>query len=198
VSFNSLSGERAWSTTVAGNPKNELLSGFNAEPIARDGRVFVSTGDGRVAALEMATGSVAWSNTAPVQRTVDTDGGEVGVNIRRTISVATEDVLLIHRDTHGYLHDSVHALDPSTGEEQWQIKPTSNGSVSLSTPIVAGPFVYLTAYRDGAETGTLRVYRLESGEELARYALSGRSFIPPIIADQRVIVATEKAVQTFS
>lgn len=204
VSFDPVSGEHGWSTTIEGNPTNERLGAFNTEPVAQGGHVIVSTSDGRIAALDATTGTVTWSNSAAVQLTVDseltvdTDDSDVSVNARRTICAATEDVLLTHRDTHGYLSDSVHALTRSTGKERWQIKSSSDEPVSLSTPIVAGNFVYLTAWRKGTDAGTLRVYDLKSGKEQAKYTLGGRSFNPPIVADRRVFVVTDMGVQAFS
>lgn len=120
-------GKRVWrfnpgSTLTYEGPGGPRTSrpAVRAPPAVGDGRVYVAHGDGRLYALDAASGEVAWSfwawNGLPAQPSVG-DGA---------VYVGSEDSF-------------VYALDPRTGDRLWEY--ATSGSVEGALAVVDGHVV---------------------------------------------------------
>lgn len=62
IALNAKTGKTAWSTPVASAFRNSMGNGPRATPLVRGERVFAFTGDGILAALNLADGKIAWQH----------------------------------------------------------------------------------------------------------------------------------------
>ena len=118
-----------------------------------DGRLYITTGAGEVAALDATNGSQLWK--------VKPAGP-----LRGSPTIAFNTVFVMTQD------NQIHALDPADGKVQWS-KAASSGQTGVFG--VAAPSAGQGTVIGGFSTGELVAYRYENGRELWSDALARTS-----------------------
>ena len=155
-------GEVAW--------RFESDAPIRSSPAVVDGRVYVGTGDHRVAALDAETGEIVWERevTGPVDSSVAVAGSQLKAgHVNVFVGLRDARVLALDADTgdlrweyraSGPIHGSpvvdagelyvgsddfgIYALDAMTGEERWVYK---TGGRVTSSPAVNADVVAVTS-----------------------------------------------------
>jgi eukaryotic-like serine/threonine-protein kinase len=170
------SGARRWELMI-GN----LSDGGYSRPAVDGDTVYVGGGDGRVYAVNRATGSTRWST--PVGAAGFSSAGP-------TVSVAGSLVYAVSKDAEvtafgdATVSGHVRALDSATGEERWS-QHVDGLRAFGSGPLVSGTTVYVASSTLGAydaATGVPRWTAPTGGTSLF-------SFTPPVLELGTVYVA---------
>ncbi len=150
--FDANTGAARWSQSfkISGDGASSVFGGGASYA---DGRVYVTTGVGEVAALDATNGSVVWK--------VKPAGP-----LRGSPTVAFNAVYVMTQD------NQIHALDPADGKEQWA-KAASSGQTGVFG--VAAPSAGQGTVIGGFSTGELVAYRYENGREVWSDALARTS-----------------------
>ena len=150
--FDAASGAARWSQSfkISGDGASSVFGGGASYA---DGRVYITTGVGEVAALDATNGSVIWK--------VKPAGP-----LRGSPTIAFNAVFVMTQD------NQLHALDPATGAVQWS-KAASTGQTGVFG--VAAPSAGQGTVIGGFSTGELVAYRYENGRELWADALARTS-----------------------
>ncbi|MEU0398084.1 PQQ-binding-like beta-propeller repeat protein [Streptomyces sp. NPDC006208] len=114
-------------------------------PVYDDGLLYVTSGGGRLEALDTESGKVLWDLDVSAYATVRHAG----------------DVILLVKDS-----GLVRAVDAGTGKERWSRRPGGPGAQWFSAPGDAkGPVVAVTLSRDGTSTLVRAVDPVGGGEQ---------------------------------
>ncbi|MGY6634968.1 MAG: outer membrane protein assembly factor BamB family protein [Alkalilacustris sp.] len=151
VAATSTDGSVLWSRDVRPDWAGRGMAGGGGLAVG-EGRLFVTSGYGKVLALDPATGAVLWRKRldAPVSAPPTVVGGEVFV---------------VAVDGSGW------ALDAADGRVRWQLGwlPASSGMVGGAAPAVAGGRVFLPF-----ATGDVAAADRATGNEAWRTRVAGR------------------------
>ena len=174
-------GKLVWETRVAiGSGRSELerMVDIDAEPLVVDGIIYVATYQGRIAAVDLDSGSILWTrdissyaglgvDTRNVYVTDDNShvwaldrisGNSVWKQEARTVTApAPVNELVVVGDVEGYLH----WLDKASG--QFVARTKISGKKFIAPPISAGDKVF--AY---SSDGTLGAYTNHPLEEITQ------------------------------
>jgi len=152
-----LAGSPRWSFPTAGSP-------VESSPLVVDGVVYAGAHNGRLYAVDAATGKQRWSYQAPS----DIKG-----------SAALANGLIVVGDYAG----NVHALDPASGAERW----TYTGGVRFyGGPAVSGDTIVI-----GDVGGAVIAIDARTGDELWRHSTGGAYvYSTAAIADGRAFVGS--------
>jgi len=128
--FSSTSGKAVWSVALTPE-KEEEDEGFGGGIAASEGKVFVVTGFGTVAALEQASGKIIWRR-------------ELGIPIR---SAPTAKDGRVYATT---VNNEVFALNASDGETAWKFRGVaeSAGLLASTSPAISDGYV-IVPYSSG-------------------------------------------------
>ncbi len=159
-------GRSVWSLPTGaavpfqGDPRGFDL--FHSSPTIADRTVFVGGGDGKLYAIDLASGNLRWSHPT-------------GHRVRSTPAVAGGRVYV------GSFDGSLYCLDAATGDERWRF---DSGDVVQSSPAVADGMVYfgsrsMAVFALDAQTGRLAWRRPHSGSWI---------LASPAVADGRVVI----------
>ncbi|MDQ8755708.1 PQQ-binding-like beta-propeller repeat protein [Sphingosinicella sp. LHD-64] len=147
--FSADTGAQIWERQVRGenSPRETLFGGGVAFD---NGRVYVTNGAGDAAALNAATGEVAW---------IKKPGGP----LRGAPSIGADAIYVISQD------NQLYALNPENGDTRW----TGSGSFELAGVFgTAAPAVAQSTVVAGFSSGELTAYRYENGQVVWQDALS--------------------------
>ncbi len=123
LALDAASGDERWRTAVAPAYENGMGDGPRATPCIAEGRVFVFTGEGILAALRLADGDILWSLDA-----VEQLGGEpADYGMASSPLVVGERVIV----TVGAPDAAVAAFSVADGALQWK---AGNASAGYSSP----------------------------------------------------------------
>ncbi|MFF3564684.1 PQQ-binding-like beta-propeller repeat protein [Streptomyces sp. NPDC002574] len=147
--------KRLWATALEGK--------VTARPVVTGGVVYANSDDGKVYALDAATGRTKWSYDAPSWREA---------------SPAVDDGTVYAGGKDG----DVYALDAATGRLKWKFY---TGFGVYSTPAVADGVVYL-----GTEDGVLHAVDAATGKEKWSYRTAKKIESSPAVAGGRVYIAS--------
>ena len=150
--FDAQTGASRWRTTFAvkGEGQNTVYGGGAAYA---DGRVYITTGMGEVAALDAKDGSIAWK--------VKPAGP-----LRGSPTIAFNQIFVMTMD------NQVHALNAADGATLWN-ETASSGQTGVFG--VAAPAAGQGTIVAGFSTGELVAYRYENGRQLWSDALARTS-----------------------
>jgi outer membrane protein assembly factor BamB len=150
--FDAQTGASRWRTTFAikGDGQNSVYGGGAA---FADGRVYITTGMGEVAALDAKDGSIAWK--------VKPAGP-----LRGSPTIAFNQIFVMTMD------NQVHALNAADGATLWN-ETASSGQTGVFG--VAAPAAGQGTIVAGFSTGELVAYRYENGRQLWSDALARTS-----------------------
>ncbi len=167
--FSTTNGGALWS--VALTPKDEEDDeGFGGGIAANEGKLFVVTGFGTVAALDLASGKILWRR-------------ELGVPIRSAPTAKDGRVYAIT------VNNEIFALNASDGETAWKFRGVSEsaGLLASTSPAIGGGYVIvpyssgdIVAFReaDGSPVWTDSLTKTGSLSSLAQMNdISGRPVI---------------------
>ena len=192
-----LKGEVAWQFQALGEP-------LQSAPAVVNGRVYQTTGDRRVVALDAATGRVVWQTptTGPVDSSpavagglvffglrdgrvvaLDADNGrqqweiETGNPISTSPAVANGTVYVTSGD------GSLYAIDAQTGKKRWTWE---YGGFLLGSPVVIGDAVIATS-----SLGALHVLDAISGRHRLSYSLNASVQSSPAVHEGKLFIGTD-------
>ena len=150
--FDAQTGASRWRTTFAvkGDGQNSVYGGGAA---FADGRVYITTGMGEVAALDAKDGSIVWK--------VKPAGP-----LRGSPTIAFNQIFVMTMD------NQVHALNAADGATLWN-ETASSGQTGVFG--VAAPAAGQGTIVAGFSTGELVAYRYENGRQLWSDALARTS-----------------------
>ncbi len=123
-------GERVWSTRLAPNYENGMGDGPRATPTIAGDHVFAYTGEGVLACLQLADGSVVW------QKNVVANASGKPAEYGMACSPLVVDDLVV--TTAGGNDSAVVALDTSTGDTRWTAIDGAPGYSSPALLTIAG------------------------------------------------------------
>ena len=153
----------AWTFEVPGAQTQPAPPRLISPPVISDGRVYLTTEDGRAVALEQATGEVIW----------EYESGSPG-----TASPAIGGGLLFFGVRPGHLH----AVDRETGELRWF---SNQGSAIVAAPIVEQGRLFI-----GTANHKLHALEASSGEPLWEFTASSWIISNAAYADDTLVVTT--------
>jgi len=157
-----LAVQRLWTNSVGGGGEKLRLS---LGMVHQDGTLFVAARDGKVDALDPASGRTKWSTDTKLELSA---GPGAGAGL---VAVGTND-------------GDVVALDPANGRKLWSAKVSSE---VLAAPLVAGDRVIVRTV-----DGKLRALAAADGKELwvaeeAVPRLTLRGTAPPVLSGETVL-----------
>ena len=151
---------------ASGSSDIERLVDIDADPIVRDGLIYLASYQGYVAAFSIENGQFIWNKSASVYK-----------------NIAMDDTTLYYTDSK----DWVWALDRHTGQVRWkQVLLKFRG---LTEPLLMGAWIIV-----GDKAGYLHVLSKNNGEILARQQLDSAIDFSPLVFDHNVYVATNKGM----
>ena len=213
ISFNLETGARFWETSL--KPKEEDGAGLGGGIAADRGRIFVATGYGELAALNLETGEVIWRQelTAPARSSPAAGNGMVFVVLQSNEVVAVNQSdgseLWIYAgvpENAGLLAESnpaitgdkvvvpftsgeVMSIDVSTGEPDWVdtvSKPFKTLAVSGISDVAASPVVSNGDVIATSVAGQTISIDLETGERNWERNIGGAH--TPIVSGNAVFI----------
>jgi outer membrane protein assembly factor BamB len=159
------SGHGVWQRSIAyasGSSDVERLVDIDADPIVRDGIIYLASYQGYVGALSLSNGQFIWNKPASTYKNLAIDSN--------TIYMTDSD-------------DILWAFDKHNGQVRW--KQVSLKARGLSEPVLMGSRLFV-----GDKTGYLHGISTQNGEMIARTELSGAVDISPAVSGNHLYVLT--------
>jgi len=153
--------DEAWHINLGSGDDNK--HGQQATPVVYDGKMYVTTGDSDVVALDAATGEMDWTYKANLDDKLDT--ACCGWN-NRGVAVGDGKVFLQRLDGR------VVALDQETGEVEWEITNVrwEEGYAPTSAPLYYEDKVYVgSAGGEFGARGSLTALNADDGSRAWRF-----------------------------
>lgn len=144
MALNAKTGKPVWLTEVAPEYRNQMGDGPRGAPTISNGRVFVFTGEGVLAALSLKDGKVLWSHNV-----VKELGGRVADYGMACSPLVAGDAVVV---TAGAPNAVVVAYDIESGKLAWQ---AGDGPAGYSSPALlkVGGRAQIVAYTGDAVLG---------------------------------------------
>ena len=164
IALNAEQGHVVWEASIAipqGRSELERIVDIDADPVIVGGAVFVSTFQGRIAAVELATGNLGW------KRDISSHAG---------IGVDYSQIYVTDEDSH------VWALARNTGAAEWKLDQLANRQ--LTAPV---PFLEYVAVADFE--GYVHLISRYDGQVAGRIEVDGKGVsAAPVVADDVLYV----------
>lgn len=126
VALDAKTGEQVWKTALAPAYENSMGHGPRATPTVADGRVFVYTGEGILAALNADDGKLLWSVNVP--QSLDGQPSEYGCSCSPLV---TDNLVIVQSGTESA---ATAAWNTTTGKLVWK---SGSGNAGYSSPTLA-------------------------------------------------------------
>ncbi|MFO1003213.1 MAG: PQQ-binding-like beta-propeller repeat protein, partial [Planctomycetaceae bacterium] len=142
VALDAATGKELWRTKFATAYENAMGNGPRATPTVADGKLFVFTGEGILAAFNAKDGKELWKVNVP--SSLKGEASEYGMSCSPLVFGTT---VITHT---GNPDAAVAAFDTKTGKIQWQ---SATGKAGYSSPVLmtlAGKEQIVTLTADGA------------------------------------------------
>ncbi len=159
------SGRAVWQRSIAyasGSSDVERLVDIDADPIVRNGIVYLASYQGYIGALALNNGQFIWNKPASTYK-------NLAIDVNTVYMTDSNDILW--------------ALDRQTGQVKW--KQLSLKARGLTEPVLMGNRLVV-----GDKTGYLHVVDLQTGALISRTQLSGSIDISPAVSGKSVYVMT--------
>lgn len=167
MAFNLHSGLVEWERTITlprGRSELQRMVDITADPMIAGDTVYVVTYQGKLAAVDIATGTLNWEREISAYQNMAIDG------------------------QHLYITDNSYdlwAIDKDTGATQWK-------QSALETRYITGPCVVDNRVVVADRGGYLHVLSSQDGHLLDRYAFKGKFFQNPVTLGNQLLVANSK------
>jgi len=170
--FNRESGQTVWQTTVSnpsGRTEIERLVDLDGQFILRDGVIYISSYQGRLAAIQVTDGNVLWSREFSSYQSIDADD---------------EALYLSSDDSH------IWSIDRRTGSAFW--KQEVLHARKITAPLIVGDKLVVADFE-----GYLHLFDKSEGSLLGRVRpTQNRHIAKPLIWQDSVIVIDSDGVLT--
>lgn len=172
-------GKRLWQTPVAPAFRNSMGNGPRSTPTIDGDRVFAYTGEGVLAAVQLADGKLLWKRE--VLDELDANQADYGMACSPLV---VGELVVVATGAPGA---SLMAFDKATGAVKWQ---SGNDSAGYSSPAlldIAGT-KQLVAFTGESAIGLVP----ETGEPLWRYPFKTEydcNVITPLVIDNKVFIS---------
>lgn len=167
LALNLQSGLIEWERTISlprGRSELQRMVDISADPLVAEGNAYVITYQGKLAAVNIATGDLLWEREISSYHNMAISGNQL------------------------FVTDNDHALwaiDRETGATLW--KQTTLAERYITGPAVVGDTVVV-----GDLGGYLHFLSVEKGTLLSRLEFSGKIYQDPIAMGQRIIVNSHR------
>lgn len=169
-------------------PRYSVKAGVTTSPLVVGDRVYFAGGDGKIYALQTATGDPAdgvWSTAKSAG--ISSGGDLIGdmVDFNDTVYYVTSD-------------NVIHSVSLATGQQRWGTRLSAN--LTSATPVIAGEFLYIPA------GDAIQAYRISNGQFRWQARLGDTASAPPavdtdgavyVIRDDRYILAITDNGRTY-
>ena len=142
VALNAADGKELWRTKFAAAYENAMGNGPRATPTVADGKLFVFTGEGILAAFNLKDGKELWKVNVP--STLKGEASEYGMSCSPLV---VRNMVIVHT---GSSDAAVAAFDTKTGKTLWK---SATGKAGYSSPVlmsIVGKEQVVTLTADGA------------------------------------------------
>ncbi len=176
VAFIADTGRAVWNETLVQQTRLTALASLNdiaGSPVIDRGLVFVVSHGGRLAAIDIRTGKVAWEASIASLQMPWVAGDFIFI-----VSVDGE-LACISRADGGIIW--------VTQLQRYAKKKKRKGRITWSGPVLAGGHLVLVSSR-----GEIIKVAPETGEIIATGKIGGGSVVSPVVANEKVYVLTEK------
>nr|WP_277410223.1 PQQ-like beta-propeller repeat protein [Natrinema longum] len=181
-------GERRRETDISRHfhpNEGAVTDAIRGRIVAGSERIFFNTFGGLLIALDADTGETDWV-TPETHPEID---GNTALPEREPIAVSNDSLLVIESDGTDR-SDSLYAVDPATGSEQWVFDPEEETDVRIRSAAVAGETVFLSVMDE------LLLIDLASGDVFERHDCD--SHVQSVtLAGGVCLVATAEGIVAF-
>ncbi|ELZ14147.1 quinohemoprotein alcohol dehydrogenase [Haloterrigena salina JCM 13891] len=181
-------GERRRETNVSRHfhpNEKDLNDGIRGRIVAGSERLFCHTFGGLLIALDAETGETDWV-TPETHPEISGNTAPPGLEP----AAFSSDALLVVNSDRTSESDSLHAIDPTTGREQWAFEPDADEDASVRSVAVAGETVFLLVMEE------LVLVDLASGDVLERHDFD--DYVQSVtLVDGICLVATAEGIVAF-
>ena len=185
-------GEQQWVADISEyfHPNDDHISdAIRSRLVAGTDRIFFRTYGGILIALDASTGETDWV-TPETPPELPTEGGGYYIPPGLEPVAFTGEVLVAIESDTTDRSDSLHAIDPTTGSEQWAFQPEAQEGVEIRSAAVAGKTVFIVMNKE------LRLIDLTNGGVIESHDL-GSYAESVILADSVCLVATTEEIVAF-
>ncbi|MBL0942064.1 MAG: PQQ-binding-like beta-propeller repeat protein, partial [Alphaproteobacteria bacterium] len=168
-------GHTLWSDSLASFGKVDSISSLphiRSRPVIDRDMVFLISHSGRMAALNLRSGTSVWSRDIGSIQSPAVTGN--------FIFLITTDQHLICMTRNKGLIKWTHKLDAFENAEK------NTDRITWSGPVIAGNTLIVAS-----SLGQAVVLDVKDGKETARYDLPGKTLLPPIIANETIFFLTD-------
>ena len=169
IALNARTGEQQWEADISEyfhSDAENLNDSIVGRAVAGTDRVFFRTGGGMLIALDATTGETDWV-TPKTHPEVPTEGERHYLPPGFEPVAVADDALVVIEWDGSDRSDSLHAIDPTSGAEQWEFEPEEEEDVHIHSAAVAGETVFVPVMEE------FYLIDLASGEILETHDLSG-------------------------
>lgn len=181
IALNSATGALKWSTPVAAEYSNGQGDGPRGTPSIVGGSVFVFTGDGTLARLALADGTVEWTHNV-----LKRHGGRVADYGMACSPLVVGNLVVV---TVGATGGTVVACDSKTGEAIWTSGRSETAGYSSPAVLDISGWTQIVAFKGASVSGI----DLKSGNSLWQYPYMTDydcNIATPILVDGNVLVSS--------
>jgi len=185
-------GEQQWKVDISEyfHPNEDKINdSVRGRLIAGTDRIFFRTFGGILIALNASTGEIDWV-TPETPPELPTEGGRYYIPPGLKPVAFTEDVLVCVESDATDRSDTLHAINPTTGSEQWAYRPEKQEGVDIRSAAVAGETVFFLVNTE------LRLVDLSNGDLLERHGFDGYGE-SVTLADSVCLVTTTEELVAF-
>ena len=176
VAFLADSGRAVWNETLVQQTRLTALASLNdiaGSPVIDRGLVFVVSHGGRLAAIDIRSGQVAWETSIASLQMPWVAGDFIYV-----VSVDGE-LACISRNEGGIIW--------VTQLERYKKQKKRKGRITWAGPVLAGDHLILVS-----SEGEIAKVSPITGEVVAKEKIGGSSVISPVVANEKIYVLTEE------
>ncbi|WP_265110017.1 PQQ-binding-like beta-propeller repeat protein [Halosolutus halophilus] len=188
IALDAGTGDQQWNTDISEyfHPKFDAVR----DPlVAGTDRLFFGTFRGMLIALNAATGETEWV-TPETHPELPTEGGREHAPLTLEPIVSSDDILVVIESDGTDRSDSLHTIDPTTGNKRWTFEPEEDEDVRIRSAAVGGETVFLPLMDE------FHLVDLASGEILETHELDGYAQSVSL-ADGLCLVATTEGIIAF-
>lgn len=190
IALDARTGEQQWEADISEyfHPDEDNINdGVVGQTVAGTDRIFFRTYGGMLIALDAATGETDWVTPETPPELPTEDGQHYLPPGFEPVAFADDALVVIEWDGSDQ-SESLHAIDPTTGDEQWIFEPEEEEDVHIRSAAVAGETVFVPVMEQ------FHLVDLISGEILETHDLDGYAQSVSLAYDLCLVATTEGIV----